>query len=387
MNERTLQRLKQIYKEFYFKHNDLVEIPRRIDEREFGYVPFGGSMIRHLSFKSEGELRAFLVKEGPRSVYYSVSYYYEPTLPMSEKGWKGGDLAFDIDCDNLITPCKLEHKVWKCRGCGSLGKGEKPERCERCDSEKLEELSWACDGCLKAAKQEAQKLLDILQQDFGIRGEEVKVYFSGSRGYHVVVESSSFELLDQMARSEIADYITGSSLIPEFLGLSRRTKFDELLRRLPRKDEAGWRGRLARYFLNYPVKGYQGTDEDERAKLLFIFEKFGYKGFKRLIVDAARACGSAIDTMVTTDTHRIFRLAGTLHGETGLMKRRCKDLSSFDPLNDAAVLSDEPIKIFVEYSPEFRLRDQRFGPFKKEEVWLPAMAATYLMARGLAEAL
>jgi DNA primase small subunit len=130
-------------------------------------------MVRHLSFKSEGELKAHLVKEAPRSVYYSIAYYYDPTLPMQEKGWKGADIAFDIDCDDLNLECKKEHDIWICSSCGARGKGSKPKRC-RCGSTSFKQLNWVCSNCLEGAKEEVKKLIEILVSDLGLHEEADK---------------------------------------------------------------------------------------------------------------------------------------------------------------------------------------------------------------------
>ena len=45
----------------------------------------------------------------------------------------------------------------------------------------------------------------------------------------------------------------------------------------------------------------------------------------------ANAFGSRIDESVTTDIHRIFRMPGTLHGNSGLLKMRVHDLQAFRP--------------------------------------------------------
>jgi DNA primase small subunit len=386
MDEKTIAILRRIYKEFYFRHPGGIGTPDRVSEREFGYMPFGGSMVRHLSFRTDGNLKAFLVRGAPHSIYYSVSFYLKPTLPMDKKGWKGADVVFDIDCDDLLSPCRKIHDRWLCKACGFVGVGIRPRKCFKCGDQRIEELNWVCDTCLTAAKQETLRLLDILTGDFDLPLEKIKIYFSGSMGYHVSVENSELEHLDQTARGELADYVTGTMLLPETLGISNQSTYEQLKDRLPNITEGGWRGRVARFLKAYPLEGYvDDVDCDVRRKFAFLYSKLGYQRLKKFIEEAVKKSGSSIDTTVTTDIHRIFRLPGTLHGETGLMKTKCEDLVKFDPLTDAVVLGEEPLNVWVKHSPEFRLRNQTFGPFKTEKVVLPLMASTYLMARGLAE--
>ena len=127
MDEKVISFLRKVYREHYFKHHDLVEIPSEMASREFGYIPFGGGMIRHLSFKNGGELFAELVKQAPSSVFCSNAVYERPTLQMDEKGWKGAELIFDIDADSIPTSCKARHAWWFCNNCHKGGMGTKPD--------------------------------------------------------------------------------------------------------------------------------------------------------------------------------------------------------------------------------------------------------------------
>ena len=387
MDEPTLSTMKRIFREFYFKNAEKVEIPSRFDRREFGYTPFEGGMIRHLAFKEAGEIKALLVREVPRSAFYSVSYYLEPSFQMMEKGWIGGDLAFDIDADDLGLPCNMEHDIWTCVNCGLREIGIKPEKCPRCRESKIDEQNWSCRKCVGGAKEETIKLLDILMQDFGLMKKEIRVYFSGSMGFHVAVESKMFEEIDQMGRNEIADYVAGLGLTPALLGIYPQSNFEELYRKLPTVGEGGWRRRIAQYFNKEEVEGYDGVEKNGREKIAYIYKTLGYSKFKKKLEDATRKIGVAIDTSVTTDVHRIFRLPETLHGETGFLKRRCDDLFRFDAFNDAVALGDEPIEIFVDISPRFTIRGQSFGPYRSERLKLPTMAAVYLIGRGVAKVL
>ncbi|MEM3383355.1 MAG: DNA primase small subunit PriS [Nitrososphaerales archaeon] len=385
MDDKTIEFLKQTFREFYYKNSSKITAPIRMNEREFGYMSFNKVMVRHLSFRTDGELRVFLIRESPHSVYYSCAYYYEPTLPMGEKGWKGADLIFDIDADSIPTRCKDEHDIWVCKDCKFMDKGKRPETCPKCASTRIEEESWFCPLCLNATKNEAIKLVDFLLEDFGIPKDKIKVYFSGSRGYHVTVEESSLEGLDQLARNEISDYISGTGFSIESLGISKGASYDDMYGFLPLANEPGWRGRIASFFTEFEFESYELIDKDVRDKILYIYGKIGYKSFEELIKKIVNDLGVKIDVMVTTDIHRIFRLPNTLHGNTGMLKKKCDDLTSFDPLIDAVVLSDEPVKLFVYRAPKFNLKGDFFGPYHSEEVTLPLMVAVYLLGKGLAK--
>lgn len=385
MDDQTIAFLKQTFKEYYFKNSGKINAPVRMKEREFGCMNFDKVMIRHLSFQKVGALRVFLIKEVPHSVYYSCAYYYEPTLTMNEKGWKGADLIFDIDADAIPTKCKEEHDSWVCKDCSLMDKGKRPEKCPKCGSIRIDEENWVCPLCLEAAKDEAVKLMDFLLEDFGITKERIKTYFSGSRGYHLTVEEGALEGLDQLARNEISDYVSGTSLAPESLGISKGASYDDMRRLLPLTDEPGWRGRIAKSFTKLELEAYDEASKDVRDKILYVYGKMGYRSFEDFIKEIINDLSVKIDTMVTTDIHRIFRLPNTLHGSTGMIKKGCDEIMSFDPLTDAVVLGEEPVKLFVKGARRFTLKGYSFGPYNSEKVTLPLMASVYLMGKGLAK--
>ncbi len=382
MDKKTSLTLKQIFKEYYFKHIEDLEMPSRIKEREFGYMTFDRIMVRHLSFKNTGDIYAQILKETPHSFFYSTSFYDEPLKQMHEKGWKGSDLVFDIDADTLASPCRQDHDKWICSDCGTQNIGIKPNKCISCKGTRIHEVNIACSICLDVAKQEALKLLNILIADFGFHKSNIDIFFSGSMGYHLSINDSVLSDSNQTIRSEIADYVSGQGILPESLGVSRKASYEYLIDRLPSENDYGWRGRIANYFIS-AINNEKS--EDIRLNLADLYRKIGYKKFRDTIKDAAKKSGALIDPSVTTDIHRILRFPGTLHGKTGLLKKRCQDLESFSPLKDAVAFGKEPMKIFVDNSPKFSLSGEQFGPFKSESIELPMMAAIYLLGQNMAK--
>lgn len=364
MNEDTLKFLRGIYKEFYFKHTHFIELPSHIQEREFGYVPFGGGMVRHISFKNEGELIAEILRQAPSSIYCSNARYDHPTLPMEEKGWKGAELIFDIDADTIMTECKTEHDFWYCKECYTLGKLPKPEKCIKCERRNLSEFHTVCKICLQAAKEHVKRLIDILSYDFDIPMTEINVFFSGNRGYHLHVLDNRFERLDSQARAEIVDYIMCNSVDYKKIAsdLLQNYKYNRQIH--------GWNKRIFQYIQKH---------------LLSNEKPWQKRAIYKLIKEAIENQIALIDPSVTTDIHRIFRLAGTLHGGTGLLKIRVKSLDTFDPQCDPVVLGDSKIEVKVKFCPRLTLKGRGFGPFNNEKVTLPIYMGVYLMCKGLAE--
>ncbi len=92
-----------------------------------------------------------------------------------------------------------------------------------------------------------------------------------------------------------------------------------------------------------------------------------------------------VDTVVTTDTHRLIRLPETLHGKTGFraVKMDIDRLEDFDPFIEALAWEGEK-KVFILEAPKFRIGSEEFGPYKKERVNLPIVGAVLLICKGKA---
>ena len=360
MNEGTKVWLRNAYREYYFKGTDKIEVPDQVESREFGYIPFGGGMVRHLSFKTEGEALAEILKQSPSSVYCSNARYEFPARPIEEKGWLGAELIFDIDATDIPTSCKRGHDLWYCEKCHAHGKLPRPERCAKCGGPSVE-FHGTCKTCLDAAKEHAKRVVGFLTGDFAVDPGAIRVYFSGNRGYHLHVFDRRFEPLDQQARGEVADYMRGSSL-----PLSQ-TIASSIRRRPPSGPQgAGWTRKITGY-VDLRRQGYEGT-------------------LQKLVSEAISSQRAMVDSSVTTDIHRVFRLAGTLHGDTGMAKTRVEGIGSFDPQVDPVVLSGRPVTVKVGFFPRFTLKHRDFGPFENDEtVELPAFAAVPILTRGLGE--
>ncbi|MGA2663386.1 MAG: DNA primase small subunit domain-containing protein [Nitrososphaerales archaeon] len=355
MDEKVVSFLRRVYREHYFKHHDLVEIPESMASREFGYIPFGGGMVRHLSFKNPGELFAELVRQAPSSVYCSNAVYERPTLQMDEKGWKGAYLIFDIDADAIPTPCKARHTWWFCGTCHRGGMGVRPARCPGCKDQSVEQMHWSCRECLNATKGHVKRLVDFLRDDFGVQSQDIQVYFSGNRGYHAHVHDERFATADPQMRTEIANYVKGTGINLKSQSMA------------PGHAEVGW-GRRAALFM---ASTEAGTSRS--------------KNNQKLTNQVVTAYGAMVDESVTTDVHRVFRMPGTLHGNSGLLKMRVESLEGFDPQRQPVVLGGDPVSVRVYYAPEFFLNGNRYGPYDSSAVEIPIYAAVFLLARGLGE--
>jgi len=383
MDGRTREYLRGRFSDYY-RRADLT-LPPAADDREWGHIPWtagGTTMVRHQSLLSMGDLGGFLVDEAPQHVYFSTAYWDDPGAPtMEEKGWRGADLVFDLDADHLP--------------------GVDPE-------------ATAYADMLAACKEELLDLLDLLEGDFDFRDPEV--VFSGGRGYHVHVRDPAVRDLDGEARREIVDYLRAADLDPDDLIETRAT--GPTTRRVLR-TEGGWGRRVHRRLVAF-VEEIRDLDEDEALErlqelegigegrattLLGAFERTpeairegnveaggpGVRLLVRALGEETFAAESApIDEPVTTDTRRLIRFPGSLHGGTGLVVRRLdRDaVADFDPLDDAVPerFRGRDIRIEVTDPGEVSVDGDTFT-LRAGEQTVRESVGVFLMARGRAEKL
>jgi len=153
-------------------------LPDRFGRREFGFMFWTAGIVqRHLGFGKEDELRDFLASRVPAHAYYSSAYYETPNAPtMEEKGWLGADLIFDLDADHLPgAPSMSYHEM------------------------------------LEAIRLKIIKLYDeFLVEDFGVDESNMRIVFSGGRGYHLHVHDPRVLTLGSHERREVVDWIFGT---------------------------------------------------------------------------------------------------------------------------------------------------------------------------------
>lgn len=374
MNEKNILLVESAFKEYYFNRFDLIHVPQKATEREFGYQKFNSGMTRHLVVKNDKELHLLLMKEVPSDVYCSNAYYSFPSLPMSEKDWKGADLIFDIDAKDLGLSCRQEHTVFKCSSCGNSAIGFQSQ-CTNCGSTKFESVSTTCKNCISESKKQVTHLIDIMTSDFGVKKEQIDVYFSGNEGFHVRMTSANYESLGSQERADLADYLMFNGAIPESFGVARQYNSKSSL---PSFDEKGWRGRVARKLFSSKSKAPKVTREILSS---------GYSAFQVQLDEIKKTMGVKIDPKVTMDIHRIFRLEGSINSKSGMTKIQCTDLDLFDPFLNACLLGDDTVEIMADCPTQIRLKSKKFGPYKNEKVSVPKYAAVYMVCKGLANAI
>ena len=374
MLENDLKFLEETFKQYYFDHFNLIHVPDRSLEREYGYKKFNSGMIRHISLKTDKDLHLLLMTNLPSDVFCSNACYSFPNLPMAEKDWKEADLIFDIDAKDLNLSCRKDHTCIKCLSCGETSLLQ--EMCPKCKSNKVNLISLSCQNCISGVKKEVSNLIKILTNDLQIDDKNIRISFSGNEGFHLYVANSSYNQLGSKERSDLIDYIMFRRAIPERFGFKKnnpsRSSFPDL-------DDPGWSGRVAKNLFG---------SRSKRSKGITKIISDGYSAHQqRLALMGKNSIGIKIDPNVTVDIHRIFRLEGSLNSKSSLVKLACKNIEKFNPYTDACLIDDKVVEISASSPIEFRLKNSKFGPYTSERISVPKYAAAYMVCKGMASSM
>jgi DNA primase small subunit len=373
INTKNKDFLTTLFKEYYFKNLGLLNPPIQMPHREFGFMTFDGKVIRHLSFSKLGSLKAYIIQHVPSDIFCSNAYYQFPTFPINEKGWKGADMIFDIDLNDLLLSCQKEHTFYICSNCDVVSR-DYINQCYECHNTTILKNTIPCFRCITSLKKETKNLIEFLKKDFGIQEKNLEISFSGNTGFHVVVCQDNYMLLDSKSRSDVAGYLMGRNLTPESLGV-RNDKGGYRIKIPLSGFSYGWRKRIVQR-MKIPVSS------DHLNK--FIKKIGGYPSFKNEIDKIASEIGVKIDPQVTTDIHRIFRMVGSLNGKSGLSKTVCYDLDKFDPMTDSCFFeNDKSVDISINIPLKFNIKGKKYV-LDKSISSVPVSVAVFLISKRLA---
>jgi DNA primase small subunit len=246
-------------------------------------------------------------------------------------------------------------------------------------------------------------------EDFGCSSKEIDISFSGHRGYHVCVESNAIQALDQTARKEIVDYILGIGMDPQLHGLGEKIIEGSRLLVGPSLEAPGWSGRIARGTYELLLSSTSENLEEiglstrtisaitKHRELLLkswkakgpwsVVKDVGAESWRKIALYAVEKQSAKIDTVVTTDIHRLIRLGNTLHGKTGLKKIKvaATGIERFNPFKSAVAFRKGTAKVRISSAPQFQLRDESYGPYQDEAVELPTAVALLLLCKRRAK--
>lgn len=369
MLQTSIEFLKKEFFKYYYERIDVLIPPGPIRNREFGFfLNKKGGMLRHMSFNSLNDFHRFVLNEVPFDIYVSAAKYEDPEArDMNKKGLINAELFFDIDAEpqEEFTENGL---AWFCQKCGKYDFGM-VEKCPICNS-KIEQVELVTERQLRNALKEAEKLIKVLTNDFGIEREHISIFFSGNRGYHVHVDQEEFLNITGEGRREIVDYLLIQGL-----------------------DENGLVSLLKRG-MGFKSKDLRGIKKRVYSKVLETLDSVGSplstydkKRIFKTLYEVIEKLKVRIDSVVTIDVHRLMRMPESINSNSGMIKRRIShdEFYSFDPLKDSIAFSDDEVVLKTRIAPKFTLGGKTFGPFKDEEVELPVYAAVYIVCKGLGE--
>ncbi|WP_457612114.1 DNA primase catalytic subunit PriS [Methanocaldococcus sp.] len=299
----------ELYREYYRYaiNSNILEVPDQIRYREIAYGYKNKVDNRNLSFKSEEEYKRWVLKNTPFHLYKSLAYMrYPSNSGAKNKEIFRRELAFDIDV----------HKT---------------ESCEHGDD-------WICKHCLNLAKKQAQYLIDeFLFPDFGLEEEDIKIVFSGNRGYHIYLkprDENVRETIEKYGKEErrlILNYILGKNLSLNNINSAWRRRIIKELRKYKisikgLKNERNWNKILSK--------------REDKKRIINIIEKV-----KKFL---------EIDEKVMEDDIRLLRVINSLHGYTGFIVKDLtyKELKKFNPLKDAIFKNFENKSFKIEIKEE-----------------------------------
>jgi DNA primase small subunit len=320
--------------------------------------------IRHLGFPSMTHLYNYILNtKTPLHLYYSSAYYESPTIDKMElKGWQGSDLLFDIDsdhypgCSNVLSFCISENKFFS----------EKIKKCPDSGEKPIIYPIITID-CINRAFKDAYKLYTILHDEFSFR--DIKIYFSGNRGFHVKVFDDEVKGLTGDERREIASYISMENIKYEklFPIIGKREKYVLLIN----NREYGIRRRVLEYIIRNKLV------ENISSQII----KIAYDTLMNILDDLR----INIDIVVTMDVSRLSRFNRSINGKSGLIVR------DIGKVNEEFVFAYEdycPWKGYVTVKPliDFTglpIYNDKINLHRGEKITLDACKAIYLFFKGL----
>tara|TARA_Y100001934_G_C12244867_1_gene722176 strand:- start:108 stop:1286 length:1179 start_codon:yes stop_codon:yes gene_type:complete len=362
--------------------------PPRLRSREWMFIPWGSKPPdRHRALPTKNDLLSYLQTRGPHSCFHSTAYYEDPSQrKMSEKGWLGADLIFDLDGDHLP----------------GVSDNDFPGMME-----KIQEQAWSLWN-------------DFLQPEFGFKEEHVQTTFSGHRGFHIHIRDPAYLHLDSNARRELVNYITGVGIDVKSImagpdigwsdridlgfdgvieSLSSISSSNENTKELVRDLHSSLKSRnfscseeLIKRLADESSKGGRiDRLRQDRSRSVFTTTKLN-ETFWELVKGAPLAVGET-DENVTVDVKRVIRWVGSLHGKSGLrvtefpLERLEPGTSvSFDALSSTHVFSTQSsVKVeLVSDDVTARIADQEVSGSTGEVFHVHEAMATFLSLKGWA---
>lgn len=323
--------LQKLLREYYRSVSEFL-LPEDLILREFAFQTLNNNFMRHLSFQSAAEFKEFMVRETPKNSYYSVALYSDPAAQkMEDKGYIFAELFFDIDVDHIPECRTIEYRLV-------------PDA----------RLTLVGRECIEVGKQEQLKLLDILTHFFGFSTHEIRIYFTGHRGFHTVVRPRDEEWLrlGSRQRRELVDFI-----------------------KMKNAEKIGLKGRKARSLKFTALY----------SRVLKLMETDPTLSFD----EALRTAKVEVDELVTPDLTKLARVINSLNGKTGLKVTLIPNESELASFSVGSHLSpfkkDVEIRSLYSSKEDLKILDYPLRLVRGKSIVVPGWVAMYLALNNVAE--
>jgi len=296
-----------------------------IHRKEIAQAQFGntGQWHRAQYFQNKDDLKKNLTEgRPPAGLFASSAYYMDPNERMITRR---GLMKFDfiVDLDDYMN-----------------------------DEDDM--IDFIEDMRLKT-----KAVIDRFLVDLGFDKDDMKIDFSGNKGFHITIESDEYAYLDQADRRQLIGYVVGDKLdrstiledskIRHYGWNKQVVHFVNGLLEDPSVDN------LEKYFPKTKAKKINSllTDPDVLSRLqagsLVDFDLNALR--KAVMKEHAINVKSIVDKGCTTDKHRIFRVPGSLHAKRGLPSVRL-DMFQLDSVD---LIIDEIMRVAGEDEVEVNL--------------------------------
>ncbi|MCS3901672.1 DNA primase catalytic subunit PriS [Methanococcus voltae] len=342
----VLKEVFGLYSEYYkyAVKRKWLEIPKDLPHREIGFGITKKVDNRNICFERSVDYLKWVLNNSPLHLYKSLSYMEHPENMggANQKKLFRREIAFDIDT----------HKTEKCK----------------------HDENWLCEHCLEEAKNQTLILIDeFLTPFFGFSKNDLKIVFSGNRGYHIYIDPKNEQLKEEIEhwgkdeRRYFIEFILGKNLNLNQMGNS-------------------WKKILIDKFKKnkFATKSFENTKNWDKELNKVNREKS--KPILLNIIDKTKN-RLELDEKVMDDDIRLLRMVGSLHGFTGFMAKEIKynTLSTgfFEPLSDAIFSEFSKSYYDIKINSEINdviIKNERYDKESKE---VPASLLLFLYGHGV----
>ncbi len=319
----------------YYEGLTLLE-PANSESREWGLTRWTETeegitrdFTRHLSIFELGDITERAIADRPLHMYVSTADYENPTsTDVDSKGWRGGDVTFFIELENI------------------------PE-IDETDTETAHPRYDACKS----------ELITLLARLDDLHITHLAPIFTGD-GFRVQIQDEDYRQLRESERAELLDYVTAAEFDSDIFDPTYNgdtTVSDVLAHYVD-----GWGRDLHDEFMDYIKEIRQQGDREEQREQLETVYNISDKSSGKIqnlisskpgLIEAGRGDKYtpavnrllrekledfieehrvAINSPRTTNPHAFVRLPNTLNGDTGLRVTSLErdEIEQFDPTID-----------------------------------------------------